>query len=305
MLQHTLTDRTDRQNGTTLIEVIVVLAIIAVLAGLIASGVSMARQRADRATCLSNLRQVAIATSAYADLHGKFPNGVSVEVNDEPSPYSFMSWLTYILPQAGRDDLWQNALNAYQADPNFLHDPPHSNLSIVMTVYTCPSDHRAQKTGQYLGSGPSYAFTSYLGNLGLNERKRDGVFFRDSIIRRDQVSDGLSQTLLAGERPPSANLLFGWWYAGMGQHVNGDAEMILGVRARAYSIYAEGCPEGPYHFQAGRFSDMCDTFHFWSPHAGGAHFAFCDGSVRFLSYSVDALLPALASRAGNESVEIP
>ncbi|MBY0229775.1 MAG: DUF1559 domain-containing protein, partial [Gemmataceae bacterium] len=40
-------------------------------------------------------------------------------------------------------------------------------------------------------------------------------------------------------------------------------------------------------------------FRFWSPHPGGAHFAFADGGVRFLSYSAD-LLPALASRAGGE-----
>jgi prepilin-type processing-associated H-X9-DG protein len=46
-------------------------------------------------------------------------------------------------------------------------------------------------------------------------------------------------------------------------------------------------------------------FHFWSLHAGGAHFLFADGSVRFLSYSAAPILPALASRAGGETVEIP
>jgi len=50
---------------------------------------------------------------------------------------------------------------------------------------------------------------------------------------------------------------------------------------------------------------MCDTFHFWSRHSGGANFLFCDGSVRFLSYSADPLLPALAPRAGGEKVTIP
>ena len=46
-------------------------------------------------------------------------------------------------------------------------------------------------------------------------------------------------------------------------------------------------------------------FHFWSPHPGGAHFAFCDGSVRFLAYSADPMMPALASRAGGEVVTVP
>jgi prepilin-type processing-associated H-X9-DG protein len=42
------------------------------------------------------------------------------------------------------------------------------------------------------------------------------------------------------------------------------------------------------------------VFHFWSLHPGGAHFAFADGSARFLSYSADSVLPALATRAGGD-----
>jgi prepilin-type processing-associated H-X9-DG protein len=40
-------------------------------------------------------------------------------------------------------------------------------------------------------------------------------------------------------------------------------------------------------------------------HSGGAHFAFADGSARFFSFSADAILPALASRAGGEAVAVP
>ena len=48
-----------------------------------------------------------------------------------------------------------------------------------------------------------------------------------------------------------------------------------------------------------------DAFHFWSFHSGGAHFLFCDGSVRFLAYSADPILPALATRNGGEAVTLP
>ena len=46
-------------------------------------------------------------------------------------------------------------------------------------------------------------------------------------------------------------------------------------------------------------------FHFWSPHSGGGHFMFADGSVHFLTYSAAPLLPTLASRAGGETVSLP
>ncbi len=81
--------------------------------------------------------------------------------------------------------------------------------------------------------------------------------------------------------------------------------MLMSVRETRTTSRMPECPYGPYHFQAGSSSNTCDVFHFWSVHSGGAHFAFCDGSVRFLAYFADAILPALATRAGGEAVNIP
>jgi prepilin-type processing-associated H-X9-DG protein len=65
------------------------------------------------------------------------------------------------------------------------------------------------------------------------------------------------------------------------------------------------CPPGSYLFAPRSFSNQCDMFHFWSPHQGGANFLLADGSVRFLSYSANAILAALATRAGGKVVDIP
>jgi len=82
--------------------------------------------------------------------------------------------------------------------------------------------------------------------------------------------------------------------------------MLLGARERnAGGLYTWYCDRGPHHFKPGKFSEQCDAFHYWSPHNGGAHFAFADGSVKFLSYSADAILPALATRAGGEALTVP
>ena len=55
----------------------------------------------------------------------------------------------------------------------------------------------------------------------------------------------------------------------------------------------------------GRLDNPCDRYHFWSLHPGGGNWLFADGSVRFLSYSADPIMPALATRAGGEVVPLP
>ena len=107
---------------------------------------------------------------------------------------------------------------------------------------------------------------------------------------------------MAGERPPSADFQFGWWYAGAGQRFTGSADMILGVEEENILLVTAGsCAPGVYKFGPGSLANQCDMFHFWSPHTGGANWVFADGSVHFIPYSADSVLPALATYAGKET----
>ena len=112
----------------------------------------------------------------------------------------------------------------------------------------------------------------------------------------------VANALLVGERPPSANLIFGYSYCGVGNNSDGIGDNVLGVVEYNYGGYGGSCPEGPYKNGPGNPKTQCDAFHFYSQHIGGAHFLFADGSVRFLSYSAVSVMPALATRGGGEVV---
>jgi prepilin-type processing-associated H-X9-DG protein len=216
----------------------------------------------------------------------------------------YLGWQARILPYLEMQALWSQTIADYEKARSPFGNPPHAGLSTVVSFFACPTDDRL--VVPHLSREQLVAFTSYLGIEGVDVTALDGVLFRQSKVRLLDITDGTSTTLMVGERPPSADLYYGWWYAGTGQRSTGSGDSVLGVRE--LNLRREqfaNCSYGPYSFSEGRLSRQCDQFHFWSLHPGGAHFAFCDGSVRFLAYSADPIMPALATRAGGEAVTAP
>lgn len=292
------------RRGLTLVELLVAIGIIALLVGLLLPAVQNVRAAAARSSCLNNLKQLGTAAHHYHADHGVLPPGMRYRAFTDPLRFS--SWLVALLPYVEQSALHAGVADAYRVSPIPFNNPPHAGLSTVIPLYVCPADARAGRAQTAQKTGHVVAFTCYLGVEGLDVKTCDGVLFRDSAVRFDDIADGTSNTLFAGERPPSADFQFGWWYAGAGQRGTGSGDMVLGVREpNLLPVVVGSCAPGNYSFAPGRIDNQCDMFHFWSLHPGGANFAFADGSVHFLRYSAAPLMPALASRAGGEAVERP
>jgi len=261
------------------------------------------RAAADRMTCASRLRQIGIALHHFHTDHDRFPPGYTPPRPGEPYPR--MTWLARILPYIEQDTLWNDTVAAYARDAYAFHVPPHVGFGTPIKLYGCPADERLAQAQPTL-RGRIAALTSYVGVLGTDYRVTDGVLFRDSKVKITQIYDGASNTILVGERPPSADCFYGWWYAGFGQNGTGSLDMLLGAAERNLGAgTTAGLPPGPYQFGPGRLGNQADVFHFWSLHPGGSHFLFADGSTHFVSYRVSpTLLPALATRNGGEAETI-
>jgi prepilin-type N-terminal cleavage/methylation domain-containing protein/prepilin-type processing-associated H-X9-DG protein len=296
----------------SLFELLVVIAIIGVLIAMLFPAVHAVREAGRRTVCSNNVRQLALGLMNYESSHGQLPIGLKTFEGlgtGGPAANRFygMSWITRILPFIEQNGMWENAVEDYRYSPNPFRS--HRGMQTVLPAVACPSDPNSGQV-QWTHQGYLVACTNYLGVHGTNFQTRDGVFTYDLPIRLAEIGDGQSNTLLIGERPPSTDFWYGWWYAtGSGSQSTGDVTLGVAELNPAHvpggtglGSYLDDCPPGPFRYQAGR-NQQCNTLHFWSYHSAGANFALADGSVRAIPYSIeDTVMQALATRAGEETV---
>jgi len=290
-----------RRIGFTLIELLVVIAIIAILIGLLLPAVQKVREAAARMKCSNNLKQLGLALHNYESAYQKLP----IPRGDLQSPTQYTvftvygGWMCSILPFVEQDNLYK-ALKTTPFNPNF-----YNNYGKPIKTYKCPSDSRASQPT----SGGNGDTTSYVGVTGNDANVNNqingptnGIFDIGGTGRRiTDISDGTSNTLMVGERPPSVDLYWGWWSAS-------DFDCLLTVNQNY--AFDGGC-KWPGRFRIQDYpgvstnSNNCngDSNHFWSFHTGGSNWLVGDGGVRFIPYSVDVNVPLfMGSAVGGEVV---
>ena len=259
--------------GFTLIELLVVISIIGTLIALLLPAVQKVRAAAQRTQCASSLKQIGVALHMYHDVTGSLPTAFTARTPDDTPPeyHWYWSWMARLLPYMEQQNLYQQAddfahLGGYHWDPwGYGSSPQNPALGVPQPMFECPADSRTLVSAYVfttLHSNLTVAFTAFLGVNGTNLYTQDGLFFRDSHVRFAEITDGTSTTLMVGERPPSRDLEFGWWFAGAGQHSGengtGSSDVVLGVLER--NITDLHCTGGPYRFGPGDLNNNCDQY---------------------------------------------
>jgi len=329
-----------RQRGFTLVELLVVIAIIGILIALLLPAVQAAREAARRMSCTNNLKQVALASHNYHDRYQSFPPGTLAKTFSTAPKSRATALMVFIL-----NEMEQSSLRN-QLDPNDPYvDITNGLAGIVLPVIVCPSDVIPQNPVAQGTPSYNYGVTSYGGNGGTGgtyyrfykycgnavvmpplvpqvplAQSTDGMFFEtgpnsaptagQKPVRMADVLDGTSNTLCFGERGHVDRVFdtqaaanggqqvieqYGFWHSAAGLAIV-DATMTT-LAPINYLVNAS---------QDWNTCACLRTSAFGSLHPGGANFALVDGSVRFISQTID-MIPyrALSTRAGIEITVAP
>ena len=316
------------RTGFTLVELLVVIAIIGILVGLLLPAVQAAREAARRMQCSNNLKQIGLSMHNYESTFKRFPSGNMVGASFSVGLSVHARLLPYM----------EQAAMYNQVDFNNAYN--HANNDVArnqrVPTFMCPSDTFSQLPTT-LG-GPN----SYYGNSGTNilagspptltsdpnygMPECNGIFYRDSKVRPADIIDGLSNTVafserVAGDGNNGISTLISDTFQPGTYPANADearrdclAVNVLDLSKQGYSnvgapwLQAYHSTTLYYHvlgpgdrscmFPPGRIATTAS-----SRHTGGVMSVACDGSVQFVSRTVDlAVWRALGTRAGGETI---
>ena len=300
------------RRAFTLVELLVVITIIGILIALLLPAVQAAREAARRAQCTNHLKQLSLAFHNHHAANGIFPSAGGPDwtyhmtyTNGLPdiAPKQRGGWGFQILPYIEAGNVWRGAGATTDIDRSILA------ISTPNTLFFCPSRRKPEVVSagdwrSHPSSGKTFgnAKTDYVaGSWTTSSAHPEGVgaiVWTDSpnrvfVTSIADIRDGTSNTILLGEKRICLSLL------GTLQANDNEGYTCGWNHDIVRYTHVEPRPDftTPQQVSDDRFG---------SSHAAGVNFAFCDGSVRFVSYSIatDAF-QRLGDRSDGQVVQVP
>jgi type II secretory pathway pseudopilin PulG len=325
------------------VELLVVIAIIGVLIALLLPAVQAAREAARRMQCANNIKQLSLALHGYHDTFEALPpevitqGGITGYAEDGTPTFQKgqnLSCLGRTLPyieQTGISGEWNIGSFDWATLGGDAAKGGHTYFGkwgkIKIPVFLCPS---CTQVLNQAGNGPGESFTAhYIANAGAAESDMtsssvyrwdtsitasstgawitNGIIYRNSGVPFSGITDGTSNTIAWSEIAWDEFKQMTW--------VRSTGSLCF-AKAWAETLpinhYKKGLP-GSYDITVNGTTGTGDVTStstnygsFGSKHPGGINVGLCDGSIRFMSETIEARIRLnLACRDEGETVSFP
>ncbi len=314
-----------KKRGFTLVELLVVIAIIGILIAMLLPAVQAAREAARRASCLNKFKQHALAMINHHDAKGYLPVEPPTNEGDDTATSQDVTPFLQELPFLEGSviaNLYDKTKSPTSQTELFWNQDP---------VFSCPSDEpqRMQNAGDGIANDWKSNYGIVFGKLNYNNQglsrlknsqqledwqiQNQGPFWFGKEISFRKITDGTSKTGLIAEMIQAPSL--------------GDAPKDRDRRGRiwvrnggSYQIQAVRLPNSTEQDRTRRCVDSpadnlpCQIssssqypgntrLASRSRHPGGVQLAFCDGSARFVSETVELAVWRGAFSRSNDTTE--
>ena len=294
-----------KARGFTLVELLVVIAIIGILIALLLPAVQAAREAARRSQCTNNLKQLGLAMHLHHDTKQMFPPGETSgrtdgTANNKPRMPHQCAWAAFtfaFIEQSALDAL----IDWTAVDGDFYAIAGKNILDRQVPVFFCPSDTSpppksigtAIARANYVannGIGPSIEHRDGPGHTAPAYMERPGgMFYMNSWLKFSDIRDGTSQTVMLSEircpkDPRDARGQLHYPEGPLYQH-NRTPNSLVPDEIR--EVYCFTTPEAPCIGTSTAWNNRKWIMTARSSHPGGVNVLLGDGSVRFVSETIN------------------